>query len=692
MMVDISDHSSAHDDAPQHDEMHAHHAGMTPSHDTDKGAAVKAGDLDALRKAVEDAATVSTSLWISYLFLLFYIAIAVGAVTHLDLLLENPVKLPFLGIELPLVAFFFLVPLLFLIMHAYTLVHFVMLGRKLALFNEALHARCTSAQKATISEAEDQHNPLMREGIRGQLPSNIFVQFLAGPRDIRDGGFGRLLRFITWITLILAPVGLLLELQIQFLPFHNLRLTWEHRLAVLADIVLIWWLWDKVIGDGGGFRNWKIAHARGKTIIGVGFSVAVLWLSCSLAIIPGEWQAFTGCGPIYKALSHGDPDPNTHRPSSLFSNIIVLPFLNVYDILKVDDPQKVNWRSYLLSLRGRDLRGAIFDRALMERTDAQSAQLQGTSLSFAKLQGSNLDQAHLEGADLSTAQLQGASLIGTQLQGAELSGAALQGAKLESANLAAADMVTAQLQGANLRNADLRGADLTSASIRGTSFASFNKNAALLIGAIFDRVTLDTVSWNHVRLWQTSFADSKIVNAFGTPIWTQDPNWGPESYAELQNGLQKSLNDASATEPKRSLVLSRIAHLACPKPCIVRLTPPPEVDPWLNEVKKGTVDQAAYGKALATVYTSMICSGDGSSLAVLRSLVSMGMPQAAGGVPTAQGFLETGSEARALAAYVMSKDCPVSAKLADADRAVLLAVGPLSDQLAAASASPPPQK
>src|SRR6516162_2815651 len=132
MMVDISDHSSAHDDAPQHDEMHAHHAGMTPSHDTDKGAAVKAGDLDALRKAVEDAATVSTSLWISYLFLLFYIAIAVGAVTHLDLLLENPVKLPFLGIELPLVAFFFLVPLLFLIMHAYTLVHFVMLGRKLA--------------------------------------------------------------------------------------------------------------------------------------------------------------------------------------------------------------------------------------------------------------------------------------------------------------------------------------------------------------------------------------------------------------------------------------------------------------------------------------------------------------------------------------------------------------------------------
>jgi hypothetical protein len=29
-----------------------------------------------------------------------------------------------------------------------------------------------------------------RLGLRRQLPSNIFVQFLAGPRDIRDGGLG----------------------------------------------------------------------------------------------------------------------------------------------------------------------------------------------------------------------------------------------------------------------------------------------------------------------------------------------------------------------------------------------------------------------------------------------------------------------------------------------------------------------
>ncbi len=97
-----------------------------PSHKTDPTPfAAKAKDLGALREAVVDAASVGSGLWLSYLFVLFYFAIAAGAVTHRDLLLENPVKLPFLNVELPLKAFFVLGPLVFLIVHAYVLLHFV---------------------------------------------------------------------------------------------------------------------------------------------------------------------------------------------------------------------------------------------------------------------------------------------------------------------------------------------------------------------------------------------------------------------------------------------------------------------------------------------------------------------------------------------------------------------------------------
>src|ERR1700730_10559518 len=44
--------------------------------------AAKADDLEEIKKSVEDAASVSGGLWLSYLFVLSYIAIAAGAVTH----------------------------------------------------------------------------------------------------------------------------------------------------------------------------------------------------------------------------------------------------------------------------------------------------------------------------------------------------------------------------------------------------------------------------------------------------------------------------------------------------------------------------------------------------------------------------------------------------------------------------------
>ncbi len=71
----------------------------------------KASDVKTARKFVRDAVSVASGLWVSYLGILVYIGVAVGAVTHADLFLEKPVKLPGLGdTPLPLVAFFILAP------------------------------------------------------------------------------------------------------------------------------------------------------------------------------------------------------------------------------------------------------------------------------------------------------------------------------------------------------------------------------------------------------------------------------------------------------------------------------------------------------------------------------------------------------------------------------------------------------
>jgi hypothetical protein len=237
--------------------------------------AKKADDLEAIKKALDDAASVGGGLWLSYLFVLFYLAVAAGAVTHEDLFFEKSVKLPFLNIELPLLAFFFLAPILFLIVHTYTLVHLVMLTEKAKRYHLALHDSTRSITSAA------------RENLQWQLPSNIFVQFVAGPADVRSGLFGWTLRAIAWTTLVVAPIFLLLLLQIQFLPFHNSFITWTHRSALLADLVLLWWLWRKIL--------WERRTRRGRQAsqlwpaLGLSLGAAAILSLLSLATFPAEW-------------------------------------------------------------------------------------------------------------------------------------------------------------------------------------------------------------------------------------------------------------------------------------------------------------------------------------------------------------------------------------------------------------------
>jgi hypothetical protein len=169
--------------------------------------AAKAKDLEALRNAVVDAASVGAGLWLSYLFVLFYLAIAVGSVTHRDLLFEKPVKLPFLNVDLPLVGFFVLGPVLLVVVHTYVLLHFALLAGKVGAFDAELRGQ--------IDEDD------LRTRLRRQLPSNTFVQILAGPRDVRTGIMGVLLRLIAWISLVAGPLALLVFFQLQFLPYHH---------------------------------------------------------------------------------------------------------------------------------------------------------------------------------------------------------------------------------------------------------------------------------------------------------------------------------------------------------------------------------------------------------------------------------------------------------------------------------------
>jgi hypothetical protein len=450
-----------------------------PSRKTEEVAfAAKGTDLDALRSAVVDAAGVGYGLWFSYLFALLYFAIAAGAVTHRDLLLESPVKLPFLNVELPLTAFFILGPLVFLVVHAYVLLHFLLLAGKVGAFHEELRKQ--------IPEENT------RAQLRLQLPSNIFVQFLSGPREVREGIVGFLLKSVACVSLVAGPIALLVLFLLQFLPYHNAWITWWQRIAVLLDLILLWLLWPPIARGDFALLSWndpqrmKVATWLAASVLPIllAFTVATFpgeWLVGALlevALVPTQWPTWRSentignqggatqreTGPAdpkternsgfrgraleawksmgwtspYKLLVAGDVDYFTPKPKSLWSNRLMLPDFDIGGRLRFDTEGKITLSSGAVSSNGRRLEGVVFRGAHLQRADFTGAQLTRADLGRA-----DLSWANMSAADLSRALLFQANLTGALLNGANLTGAVLTGANLSGADLAQAALTSA---------------------------------------------------------------------------------------------------------------------------------------------------------------------------------------------------------------------------------------------------------
>jgi uncharacterized protein YjbI with pentapeptide repeats len=488
--------------------------------------AKKADDLESIRKAVDDAVTVGGALWFSYLFVLFYLAVAAGAVTHADLFLENPVKLPFLNIDLPLLAFFSLAPILFLFAHGYTLMHLVMLTEKAKDYDQALREQIGT------------DNPV-GDKLRRQLPSNIFIQYLAGPANLRKSAFGYALGFVAWTTLAVAPVLLLLMMQLQFLPFHSLFIAWTQRIVLVLDLALIWWLWGTIRSgrETGGDRGALFWAGRILSLAtGLALTIDVILFSAAVATFPGEWQEdhlpSAEILPPFEPASGPNNPSQQQRNGSLwdwarmswdwvnrsekvslhdwifnsplddftrhrllpFANTLVLIGFNVLEGLHLDDPKKEDWRDFVFRARGRDLVGANFDFASLPRVDFTGAHLENAFFDAAQLDRVSFDRAHLQDASFDRARLQGASFDRAQVQGASFYRAQLQGATLDEAQLQGASFDRAQLQGAKLERAQLQAASLRDAQLQGASLRSAQVQGALLFGAQLQGAGLDQAS------------------------------------------------------------------------------------------------------------------------------------------------------------------------------------------------------
>jgi uncharacterized protein YjbI with pentapeptide repeats len=477
----------------------------------------QASDLGEARKALDSATNIARGLWFTFLSLTAYLVIAVGAVTHRDLFLETPVRLPLLNVDLPLVTFFWVAPIMFLVVHAYLLLNLkFMADNARHYFNEV---------ETTGIAAEARHRLYL------QLANFLILQMLIVRRQEKWGVMGFATHFVVVLTVIIAPILVLILIQLQFLPYHSQYVTTIHRLAVAADMVLLLFFWPKIAGVPESGRVAFLRHSTWAVVF------LIVLFSSFVATFPGEpgrQTALFKTSHLAEYLFHSPVHQVKGQRQRWFSDTLVLTDA---DFVSGDDdkvPQEVT-----VSLRGRNLQGAFLARSDLRGADFTGADLSGANFRDSKLRGAQfgcplvrlehgekslsqctiLNDAILEGADLREtlmrqAYLRNASLQAARLDGASLEGALLQGALFKDSRLAKVNLWRADLSGAKIENSDLSGARLAEAILGGTLLHKVTLARSDLSGAKLLAPTLLEVNVVGLGVENTDWASSLASNIY----------------------------------------------------------------------------------------------------------------------------------------------------------------------------------
>jgi uncharacterized protein YjbI with pentapeptide repeats len=528
--------------------------------------------LDKLLDAANAASGHVRNVYLTFLLFGLYLAIIFGATTHQQLLRAAPVTLPLLGIELPLLGFYWVAPALFVLLHLNLLLELYLLAGKLHRLDQAIGPPAGEPQ-----ETEAQRDR------RAQLYPLPFSHMLIGRQH------GRLMRvllwLIVWLTVLVLPVVLLLFGQVRFLPYHDAATTMWHRVLVTLDALLLLTFWRPIRHpkDRLWTRPCRWLLHQGMALPG---TVAALTLSWLILTFPGDEGSDWG-DPMDELVLSIAPErliesASLIRASAAGASELLRPTSYLFDRLSFLERnlvvREINlveswptqaqieqygearaWQNFGVppNLRNRDLRyaelsqstlvhgdfrNANFQGALLLGADLRSASFHGAVLQSAVLHGANLRGTDLQEAVLRSAyldcdsfspcvDLQDADLRHAELQGAWLRGANLRDSNLQGANLSGADLTYANLQGADLScdyfldldctnlvdaeldHADLQDANLQGAKLQGASLGGADLQNAKLQGAKLQGAGLNEANLRGAELYQADLEGAVLVKA-----------------------------------------------------------------------------------------------------------------------------------------------------------------------------------
>lgn len=402
-----------------------------------------------------------------------------------DALLRNKGKaIPQLGVSLPIVSSFIIIPPLFLFV-------------QITLVNQ-LH---------TLQRKIDIYKTGSRE-FDSILSSFSYLQLLWQP--LRDRW---LATAITVFAIYIVPATLLSAIMIRFLPYQSMWITVMHNLAVFIGIML-------------PVQLTAISH-RYRTIVILTTAWAAIFFLDYINDTRRQYAPIFGIASLTTQL---ELSKNILLKQAASSDIIATTYLQD-KTLTCTDYQDHNSLPCIyeqaayhfatgLDLEGRQLAHANFEEATLYRVDFQYANLQGANFIRASLQHADFAEANLKRSNLTFANLEKAALNAANLQEATLEDARLKDASLKKANLFKANLEGANLKGANLEDVNLERAYLEGASLqkailiranlKDAHLGFANLNGVNLWNATLYKANLEDTTLENANLWNTNLSRAKL--------------------------------------------------------------------------------------------------------------------------------------------------------------------------------------
>jgi len=415
---------------------------------------------------IAEASRNASKIYFLYLGSVAYCALTVFSTTDRQIILNEKARLPIVNLDVSLNGFFWLSPIIVLLIFTY--------------FQLYLHRL-----KGLTADLRENYAQIEKR--------RLYPWLLNIAEDQEPGMIGALqviaAKFTLWMSL---PILLSLN-AFFYTKKHEPVLSYIVGLISVAGTVIVlwfWWMYDR--------KQWR------KTTTGLIInSVAVAFILAFQASLLFWLIPFAREGAPYKDEIIPSWEGIYYKRDFTYSMYRWLRSLVCVDLSYqklIVEPEKDKDYSglYWGNLKNAHLEGANLKNSILKRCDMRGVQLQRTDISDAVLQGANLSGANLEEAYLGRANLEGANLRvanlgsailseanlkGTILIKANLGEAYFEGADFSSADLMVAGLYKAQLQRANLHAANLEGANLEEADLWGANLEGAKLEGANLEGA-----------------------------------------------------------------------------------------------------------------------------------------------------------------------------------------------------------------